>query len=490
MAGEFDRLTESDKMRSFVDTSKFREQLAESNSKIFDTELKSLQIDEARMDINEKSKLYASNDVDRQDKLKQRQYNIDFADFSKNAQTTDEINKAGQDFISKNPGSSFWIKEAVNKQIKEASGALVTKGQEIDLERAKAIKDASIAHEKAKIEYETLTQRQQQDDRRIKLSIDAGNAQDAIDITNIDLPQVYNEIAASEASAVRNPSIPQEQRIILANEYNRNYGHISKSVKIAQQATNEFLRIHGRDLFLAMQNPDLAQIARVSDKDTPSGNSVEFLDRLVGYQLGDKLLADHFFDKLIEDNSNDPDKLEQIFAMQQDFDELADLREPIKQLNQKDLEIKEKKEKGESISDSDRNELLTIGRRFSNNADTYVNSRKLKVDRTKEDLKNKNIETNINYKEKQAELATRKLRLNQLNAEATQKAQAWKTIVRANAEKDKLSTLKEDDMRSEEIAKQAWDKAMSAVEEYELTPTSPDSSVPDDTVIPDTDTLE
>jgi hypothetical protein len=490
MAGEFDRLTESDKMRSFVDTSKFREQLAESNSKIFDTELKSLQIDEARMDINEKSKLYASNDVDRQDKLKQRQYNIDFADFSKNAKTTDEINKAGQDFISKNPGSSFWIKEAVNKQIKEASGALVTKGQEIDLERAKAIKDASIAHEKAKIEYETLTQRQQQDDRRIKLSIDAGNAQDAIDVTNIDLPQVYNEIAASEASAVRNPKIPQEERIILANEYNRNYGHISKSVKIAQQATNEFLRIHGRDLFLAMQNPDLAQIARVSDKDTPSGNSVEFLDRLVGYQLGDKLLADHFFDKLIEDNSNDPDKLEQIFAMQQDFDELADLREPIKQLNQKDLEIKEKKEKGESISDSDRNELLTIGRRFSNNADTYVNSRKLKVDRTKEDLKNKNIETNINYKEKQSEFATRKLRLNQLNAEATQKAQAWKTIVRANAEKDKLSTLKEDDMRSEEIAKQAWDKAMSAVEEYELTPTSPDSSVPDDTVIPDTDTLE
>ena len=482
MAGEFDKLTESDKMRSFVDTSKFREQLAESNSKIFDTELKSLQIDEAQMDIGEKGRVYASNDAERQDKLKQRQYNVEFAEFSKDARTTDAINKAGQDFVSRNKGSAFYVQQSVNNRIKEISGGLVTKGQEIDLERAVALQDATIKHEKAKIQYEDLTQKQLQDDRRIKLSIENGKIQEAVDVTSIDLPNIYSKFASSDASKVRDTSITQENRIIHGNDYINNYGHISRAVTIAKQATNQFVKTYGEDLYIAGQIEGLP-----TRPDGSKLNMNEFLDVIATKPE----IAENVFDQLLERNSSDPDKLQKIIEMQQDLYGLSDLKSPLSELSLLEEDIKKRESSGKpTYTDEDRNKMMTIGRRFSDSADTYVSSKKLEMDRTKEDLKNKNTETNINYKEKQSELATRKLRLSQLNTEATQKAKAWQTIVKANAEKDKLGTLKEDDIKMQETAKGAWDKAMSAVQEYELTPTPPEFPAPDDAEIPDTQTLD
>ena len=49
MESSFNRLTESDKLRSFVDTRSFEENLAESNAKLFDTETKALGLQDAQI---------------------------------------------------------------------------------------------------------------------------------------------------------------------------------------------------------------------------------------------------------------------------------------------------------------------------------------------------------------------------------------------------------------------------------------------------------
>ena len=480
MAEEFDKLTESDKMRSFVDTSKFREKLAESNSKIFDTELKSLQIDEARMDIGEKSKLYAFNEIERQnkfvseqDKFKQREYDVKFADASFNATTVDDVNKAAQDFVNKNPGSAFYVRKAVDDRIKEISGTSVTKGQELDLERAKEIQKAQIEYDKSKLKYESLTQGQQKADRRIKLSLESGNIEDAIDRTNVDLPSVYSHFSSKEAARARNSGISPEDRIRLGNDYVRNYGHISNAVKITQQATNEFLRTYGEYLFMANQDPDISSLTGGAKT-----NKAEFIDTLTRFttEKDGPLVGDVFFQKLLEKNASDPEKLKRILEMQQDLDQLSDLREPIFEL--KNIE-EEEKAKGElGYNDIAKDRLMTIGRRFSDNAETYVNGRKLEVERTAENLKQQNTEATIKRKEQQTELDRSRIRISQLKSNVEQSRQIYATLIRENIKKGIDATLTEDDKTKLNNAEVAFETALNEFQNFQLEETPSNGSTP------------
>jgi hypothetical protein len=162
--------------------------------------------------------------------------------------------------------------------------------------------------------------------------------------------------------------------------------------------------------------------------------------------------------------------------MQQDLDQLSDLREPIFELKNIEEEEKAKGELGYNEIAKDR--LMTIGRRFSDNAETYVNGRKLEVERTAENLKQQNTEATIKRKEQQTELDRSRIRISQLKSNVEQSRQIYATLIRENIKKGIDATLTEDDKTKLNNAEVAFETALNEFQNFQLEETPSNGSTP------------
>ena len=321
MAEEFDKLTESDKLRSFVDTSGFREQLAESTAKIFDTELKSMQLDESRIDIAEKQKLYASNEIERQEKQKATDYQIKFAESSFNAKNVDEVNSAAQKFISENPGSALYVSAAIDNKIKSLSGQSATKGQELQLKREKDLEAQQTKADKARLKAESL--KSEVDARNISIqdNLNSGAVDQAVLDITADLPEsFYSESnkAFNEISNISDPVGKQQA----AQEFAKKYQPIARGYRIAKVVTSDFFNDNLPYLNSLRETKNEFFVDK-DGKPVSLGKLIEHLgsaDTEDGASRGGIL-----FDQLIKE-SKDEGEIKKLMDMRKNFDQISDLQ--------------------------------------------------------------------------------------------------------------------------------------------------------------------
>jgi hypothetical protein len=321
MAEEFDKLTESDKLRSFVDTSGFREQLAESTAKIFDTELKSMQLDESKIDIAEKQKLYASNEIERREKQKANEYQIKFAESSFNAKNVDEVNSAAQKFISENPGSALYVSPAIDNKIKSLSGQSATKGQELQLKREKELEKQQTKADKARLRADSLKSEVDARNILIQDNLSSGAVDQAVLDITADLPESFYSESNKAFSEINNITDPIGKQLA-AQEFARKYQPIARGYRIAKVVTSDFFN-DNLPYLNALRETKNEFFADKDGKPISLGKLIEHLggaDTEDGASRGSIL-----FDQLISE-SKDEGEIKKLMDMRKNFDQISDLQ--------------------------------------------------------------------------------------------------------------------------------------------------------------------
>lgn len=406
MAGEFDRLTESDKLRSFVDTSGFREQLAESNSKIFDTELKSLQLDEARMDLTEKGKVNAANDIDREDKIKARDYAVKFAEASFNAKTVNEIDQAAQDFISKNPGSAVYVRKAVDDRIKSLSDRTVLEGQGLELEKQKELQALEIDAAKSKSRFDKINYDVQQRDQRIKDQLESDSVLDVVETLNSSMPKAYESEMGAIIRQVSDPSIDLEARKKIASSALQRFGKISKAYKVAEVATVNLIKDNSNTLRALYPDRSLSAAMEDLKKLTPE----ERLKKINALAMGDD------------------DAKSQLDEFSRDLEDIVDLST---------LDDKLKKLNSAPTNDASIAQRAAISARLSEKADRVIASREIEYKESSQKLKLKQAEATLKKTETETDTAGIRNQFNVLRALQDSKMREWQTLIRKQADLEK-----------------------------------------------------
>lgn len=406
MAGEFDRLTESDKLRSFVDTSGFREQLAESNSKIFDTELKSLQLDEARMDLTEKGKVNAANDIDREDKSKARDYAIKFAESSFNATTVGEIDKAARDFISKNPGSGVYVRKAVDDRIKSLSDRTTLETQGLELEKQKELQALEIDAAKSKSRFDKINYDVQQRDQRIKDQLESDSVVDVVETLNSSMPKAYENEMGAIIRQVSDPSLDLEARKKIASSALQRFGKISKAYKVAEVATVNLIKDNSNTLRALY--PDLSPSAAMED-----------LKKLTPEERLAKLNA------LAMDDGDARFQLDEFSRDLEDIIDLSTLDDQLAILN------------AGPPNDATIAQKTAVSTRLSEKADRVLASRETEWKDLSQKLKLKQAEATLKKTEAQTDAAGIRNQFNVLRTLQDSKMREWQTLIRKQADLEK-----------------------------------------------------
>lgn len=311
MAEELGGLTESDKLRSFAETRALSERLAESNAKIFDAEMKGLQLDDARVDLENKKKDQAIKDLEVQDKLNSRRYNIEFSKlaFGKNSS---EIEKLASDFMATNPEAAPFMRGIMSNHLKSMSELKVLEGQELEAKKQKDLFDLQTKAEKAKLRFEELNTKSQTNSLKIKEAMDAQKPYDALSELASNLPEsMATQMDALYGSLERYKDDPA-MKASLVNDAISKYGDLAKATVVNRQLASAFERDHGKKLTLASM----------------------LYENITGGKRGKELFnflrfnpdqRKQLFDTMSKDAKDNPDELESILEMEQDLTSLFEI---------------------------------------------------------------------------------------------------------------------------------------------------------------------
>lgn len=143
MESPFNRLTESDKLRSFVDTRSFAEDLAASNAKLFQTEALALGIDKQRNDLIEEEKKRAAEDSYSRNVL------------SKSQNTEDMLARSRQ-WMASNPGMAKYADDSFVGANRMFEGADLAKQRNIASRQAEVQTRSIEGTYKSKIELDNI----------------------------------------------------------------------------------------------------------------------------------------------------------------------------------------------------------------------------------------------------------------------------------------------------------------------------------------------
>lgn len=143
MESPFNRLTESDKLRSFVDTRSFEESLAESNAKLFDAETKALGLQEAQTRFAD-----AQKEKDARNAFAQ---NVIVG--AKNAE--DMLDKA-KNFTANNPNYAQYTPDLIKNASSMYEGADLSKQRNLSLRQQEVLTKTAEASLDEKIKADAL----------------------------------------------------------------------------------------------------------------------------------------------------------------------------------------------------------------------------------------------------------------------------------------------------------------------------------------------
>lgn len=160
MASPFDNVTESDKLRSFVDSRAFEEDLAASNARIFQAEQIALGLDKERKSMAEAETKKAAEDAFAQNVIA-------------NATDEQDLLKRAKEFSANNLQYARFVPEQVKNANAMFEGAaiakqrgLVNEQQQLALDKAKQVQELEIKSNNSKNELSYLqTERQKREEQ-------------------------------------------------------------------------------------------------------------------------------------------------------------------------------------------------------------------------------------------------------------------------------------------------------------------------------------
>ena len=238
MESPFNRLTESDKLRSFVDTRSFEESLAESNAKLFDTEAKALGLQEAQTRFADAQKEKEAKNAFAQNVIVG----------AKNAE--DMLAKA-KDFTANNPSYAQYTPDLIKNASSMYEGAdsskqrnLALRQQEVLTKTAEANADEKIKADGFAASLKVITEGEKLAAAKAAKMIESENPAYAfMDMMDADNP-VHVSLGRAYDTEYKN-AVTEEDRMRIKMQFGKNFEVFENFKSTQNQFTQDTLFQYG-----------------------------------------------------------------------------------------------------------------------------------------------------------------------------------------------------------------------------------------------------